>query len=306
VPPPKFMTESPWNQPATNVSQPAAPRTVSGVVVALGVIAGAAVAGGAAWWLQGERVAAKERERAEAAEQLGALAQRVQAAEARAAEVTERLKQSDAKGEAAAKQLSETAAQIDQAKRDAADARTERDGIRSQFNAAKSELDRVKAADLDPGALPSLELARVFAGTTAVRSSVDLQVVGQPAPGLDKAAVEASVAAALKSAAIEPGPQSTFRVAVFATLGREQPQRPLGVMMLLLRSMKVPGEGGSREVAVWGQQRLGAANDAQAAQQLQLLVEELCRELAATVKPGSPAAPAGGASPPPAAGNATP
>jgi hypothetical protein len=77
-------------------------------------------------------------------------------------------------------------------------------------------------------------------------------------------------------------------------------------MMLLLRSMKVPGENGSREVAVWGQQRLGAANDAQAVQQLEMLVQELCRELAATVKPGSPSAPAGGASSPPPAGNATP
>lgn len=305
-PPSHSMTESPWNQPTTSAPRTSAPRTVSGVVVALAVIAGAIVAGGAAWWLQSERIEAKERERAEAAEQLGALADRVQAAEARAAEVTERLKQSDAKGETLAKQLAESTAQIDQAKRDAADARTERDGTRSQFNAARSELDRVKAADLDPGALPALDLARVFAGTAAVRTSVDLQVVGQPAPGLDQAAVETALALALKSATIEPGPQSTFRVAVFATLGRDQPQRPLGVMMLLLRSMKVPGENGSREVAVWGQQRLGAANDAQAAQQLQMLVEELCRELAATVKPGSPSAPAGGASSPPPAGNATP
>jgi hypothetical protein len=295
-PTPTSMTESPWNQPTTSAPRASAPRTVSGVVVALAVIAGAIVSGGAAWWLQSERVEAKERERAEAAEQLGALADRVQAAEARAAEVTERLRQSDAKGETLAKQLADSTAQIDQSKRDAADARTERDGIRSQFNAARSELDRTKAADLDPGALPVLELARVFAGTAAVRTSVDLQ----------QAAVETALALALKSATIEPGPQSTFRVAVFATLGRDQPQRPLGVMMLLLRSMKVPGENGSREVAVWGQQRLGAANDAQAAQQLQMLVQELCRELAATVKPGSPPAPAGGASSPPPAGNATP
>ena len=300
------MPDSPWSQSSPTPTPAAPPRTVSGVVVAMAVILGAAVAGGAAWWLQSERISAKEQERAAAAEQATALATRVQAAEARTAELVERLKQSDTKSEAATRQLTESVAQIDQARRDAADARTERDGIRSQFNAAKSELDRVKAADLDPGALPSLDLVRVFAGTAAVRTAVDLQVVGQPAPGVDKAVVETSLAAALKSVNIEPGPQSTFRVAVFATLGREQPQRPLGVMMLLLRSMKVPGEAGSREVAVWGQQRLGAANDAQAGQQLKLLVEELCRELAATVKPHAAAAPAGGAPPPPAAGNASP
>ncbi|NBX25898.1 MAG: hypothetical protein EBQ99_07595 [Planctomycetes bacterium] len=271
------------------------------MVVAIAVLAGSAVSGGLAWWLQGSRVEAKEQERAAAAAEVAGLAARVQTAEAAAATAAQRVQQADAATEAARKQVTEGTAQLDVARRDAAAARTERDEARSQFGAAKTELDRLRAADLDPGALPSLDLTRVFAGAGAkVRSQVDVQVVGAGVNDFDQAGLQKSLGAGLQAAGITAVGQSPFKVAVFVSLGKDQPRRSLGIMMLLLRNMKVPGEPGSREVAVWGQQRTSLVSDAEATGQARALLEELSRELGAAVLVKTPAA-AAPTSPPPAA-----
>jgi hypothetical protein len=304
------MTQSPWSQgnaPAAPPDAPA-PRTVSGVVVAIAVLAGSAVSGGLAWWLQDTRVQAKEQERAAAAAEVAGLAARVQSAEAAAASAAQRVQQADAATEAARKQVTEGTAQLDVARRDASAARTERDQARAQFASAKTDLDRLRAADLDPGSLASLDLTKVFAGADAkVRSQVDVQVVGAGVSDFDQAGLQKSVSAGLQAAGITTVGQSPFKVAVFVSLGKDQPRRALGVMMLLLRNMKVPGESGSREVAVWGQQRTSLVTDAEATGQARALLEDLSRELAAAVLVKAPAA-AATASPPPAApsANATP
>jgi DNA mismatch repair protein MutS2 len=114
---------------------------------------------------------------------------------------------------------------------------------------------------------------------------------------------------AMTAAGINPAAQSPFKMAVFVSVGKEQPRRSLGVMVLLLRSMKVPGENGQREVAVWGQQRTSSCSDAEAAAQLQGLLEELSNELA---RAGGLRANGAGATPPatpptpPSTPNATP
>jgi hypothetical protein len=77
-------------------------------------------------------------------------------------------------------------------------------------------------------------------------------------------------------------------MAVFITVGREK-VRSIGVMMLVLRNMKVPGEPGSREVAVWGQQRTSSASDAEAAAQVKGLLEELCRDFSSMAGVGASA-----------------
>jgi hypothetical protein len=272
------------------------------VVVALAVIAGSAVSGGLAWWLQSSRVEAKEQERAAAAAEVAGLAARVQTAEAAAATAAQRVQQADAATEAARKQVAEGSAQLDAARRDAAAARTERDESRSQFAAAKTELDRLRAADLDPGSLPSMDLTKLFAGAKAqVRSQVDVQVVGAGVSDFDQAGLQKTLTAGLLGAGLSSVSQSPFKVAVFVSLGKDQPRRTLGVMMLLLRNMKVPGESGSREVAVWGQQRTSLVTDAEATGQARGLFEELSRELAAAVLVPAPATSAAPSTPPPAA-----
>jgi hypothetical protein len=254
-------------------------------------------------------VEAKEQERAAAAAELNALAARVQSAETAAADATQRVKKAEAEVQAAKSQAADSVNQLDTARRDAASVRTERDEARASITSMRADMDRMKANDLDPGALPVVELTKVIAGNKDIRSSLDVQVAGAALASMEKAAVEKTLQKAMTAAGINPAAQSPFKIAVFVSLGKEQPRRSLGVMMLLLRSMKVPGENGQREVAVWGQQRTSSCSDAEAAAQLQGLLEELSNELAMA---GGLRANGAGATPPatpptpPSTPNATP
>lgn len=293
------MSESPWNQPTAATPAPER-RAASGPVVVVAVVVAALASGAIAWWLQDARVRMKEQERAAAAAELAGLVTRVQTAESGAAAAAQQLKQAQAAAEASAKQATDANAQLDAVRRDGASVRTERDEARSSLTAARTELDRMKANDLDPGAMPALDLVKVFGGMTKVRTAVDLLVVGPAVNGLTKDGIDAMLGKSLQQGGLEAAPQSPFRVALFVSLGKDSPRRALGVMMLALRSMKVPGEAGSREVAVWGQQRTCTVSDAEASNQLQGLLDELGGELAraAGMKAGgTPTAPA----PPPAA-----
>jgi hypothetical protein len=240
---------------------------------------------------------------------LNALAARVQSAETTAADATQRVKKAEAEVQAAKAQAAESVTQLDTARRDAASVRTERDEARAAITAMRADMDRMKANDLDPGALPVVELTKVLAGNKDIRSSLDVQVAGAALASMEKAAVEKTLQKAMTAAGINPAAQSPFKMAVFVSVGKEQPRRSLGVMVLLLRSMKVPGENGQREVAVWGQQRTSSCSDAEAAAQLQGLLEELSNELAMA---GGLRANGAGATPPatpptpPSTPNATP
>jgi len=255
------------------------PRTVAGPMIALAVIISALLAGGLTWWLQSSRVQAKEQERATAAAELNGLAARVQQAETIATDATQRVKQADAEVLAVKAQSLSTVQQLDVARRDGTTVRTERDEARASVITARSELDRNKIVDLDPGSLPLIDLSKVTAGTTAMRCNIDMQIVGSPVSGLDKAAVNTMLDLALASSSMSRAAQSPFKISVFVSLGKEQPRRSLGVMMLVLRIMKVPGENGQREVALWGQQRTSICSDAEVGGQLNGLIEELTREL---------------------------
>jgi hypothetical protein len=303
-----MTSESPWSQNPTASEEPASSPAsgVAGPIVVLALLITTTVGAGVAWWLQDSRVAAKEQERAAAAAELAKLSTRVQTAEATASSATQELKKAQALAEASAKQATEASGQVDALRKESAGVRTERDEARSALSAAKAEMERARVNDLDPGSLPQVDLAKVFARTANYRTMVDFQLAGSNAvPGLDKAEVEKMLGASMQSSGMSVVPQSPFRVAVFVSIGREK-VRSVGVMMLVLRNMKVPGEAGSREVAVWGQQRTSSATDTEASGQVRGLLEELCREFAkaAGVQPvtappsAPPAAPA--ASPAPA------
>lgn len=289
------MTPSPWSQTSPASTPDAAPRAASAVVVVIAVLLAAAVAGGTAWWLQSARVAAKEQERAAAAAELNALAARVQSAETTAADAAQRVKKAEADAQAAKAQASDGVTQLDAARRDAAAVRTERDEARASLTATRADLDRLKANDLDPGALPLMDLSKLVSGLRDMRVAADVQVAGPALASVDKDTVEKSLKTAMSAAGINPAAQSPFKLAVFVSVGKEQPRRALGVMVLLLRSMKVPGESGQREVAVWGQQRTSSCSDAEAAGQVDGLLEELAKEVANAAGIRSSA----GATPPP-------
>lgn len=285
------MTQSPWQQP---VAEPPSPegRAVSGAIVVVAVVVAALASGAVAWWLQDSRVRLKEQERVAAVTELAGLVSRVQAAESGAANAAQLVKQAQAAAESSAKQTTALTTELDAARRDAATIRTERDEARTALAASRGDADRSRNVDLDPASLPQVELPKVFQGITKFRTAVDLLVVGPAVGGLGKDEVDAMLGEALQQRGFEATAQSPFRLALFVSLGKDQPRRALGVMMLALRSMKVPGEVGSREVAVWGQQRTSTVSDAEATGQLRALVEELAGELArgAGVKPEAAAA----------------
>lgn len=305
------MTESPWSQSPSSSEPPTTRQGGGGVAapaVVIALLVCATLGAGVAWWIQDSRVAAKERERAAAAAELASLVQRVQAAEANAGAAAQELKKAQAVAETATKQSAEMAGQVDALRREAAGVRTERDEARSALAASKAEVERMRATDLDPGALPNMELAKVFARSTQYRTSMDYRVAGTNAvPGLDKTEAEKALVAAMQGAGLAAVQQSPFRVALFVTVGKEK-VRSIGVMMLVLRTMKVPGEAGSREVAVWGQQRTSSASDAEASAQVKGLLDELCKEFvtmaglsaAAPAQPSAAPAPAAAPTPAPA------
>lgn len=300
------MTKSPWtNSPAT-ASESDSAGTRGGVsvpVMVLAALLATGVGGGAAWWVQNSRVLAKEQERASASAEMATLASRVQNAETVAAAATQELKKAQAVAETAGKQVADTATQLEAARRDAAGVRAERDEARATLAATKSEFEKLRAEDLDPGALAQLDLASVFGGSKQFRTVVDYRLSGSTAiPGLDRAEAEKMLAAAMQAEGLSVVGQSTFRIAVFVSIGPERP-RPIGVMMLVLRTMKFPGASVSREVAVWGQQRTSSTNDVEAAGQVRGLLEDLCREFASKSGAGAPA-PAQSAPAAPAPANA--
>ena len=284
---------------------------MAGPAVVIALLVCTTLGAGVAWWLQDSRVAAKERERATAAAELASLTKRVQAAEANASTAAQELKKAQAVAETATKQSTDAATQLDALRREAAGVRTERDQARSTLAASKADMERMRAADLDPGALPSLDLAKVFARSTQYRTSMDFRVAGTSAvPGMDKTEAEKVLVAAMQGAGLVAVPQSPFRVSVFVTVGREK-VRSIGVLMLVLRTMKVPGEPGSREVAVWGQQRTSSASDAEAAAQVKGLLEDLCKEFVSMAgvganAPAQPPASTRAPAPVPAPAPATP
>jgi hypothetical protein len=286
---------------------------VAGPAVVIALLVSTTLGAGVAWWLQDSRVAAKERERAAAAAELASLAQRVQAAETNASAAAQELKKAQAVAETATRQSSEMTGQIDALRRESAGIRTERDEARSALAASKADVERMRSNDLDPGALPAVDLGKVFGRNAQYRTLMDYRVAGATAvPGMDKSEAEKALVACMQGAGLTAVQQSPFRMAVFVTVGKEK-VRSIGVMMLVLRTMKVPGEAGSREVAVWGQQRTSSASDAEAAVQVKGLLEELCKEFASmagvtAAAPGQPpaATPAAPATPAPAAPAAAP
>ena len=295
------------SEPQTNSGSPGAHapirRGVSGALVAVLVIAVAAVAGGVAWWLQDARVQAREHARAEAVAQLEKTTERLKASEASAAAAVAKLKDAQVTVDNATKQANEATAQLASAQRDAAGARAERDQAKAAAASAKADIDRMRTNDLDPGLLPAAELPKVFGGLKQVRAACTLQMNGSRA-ALEAQELEAGLVSALTQSGLPVGGQSPFQIRLFVTVGSEQPNHSIGLLMLAMRTVKVPGEAASREVAVWGQQRTAQADEERIAAQIQLMVQDLGRELGAAL--GVKAPPASAPKAAEASGSATP
>jgi hypothetical protein len=243
------------------------------VIIVL-IVVGAAVGAGAAWLLNSAALAGKERERERAVSDLAALATKLDAAESASREARKQVDEDQKKVSDAQRQAEEATRQLADARKDAAGVRAERDEERARAAQQRSEFDREKSLESNPASLPAADLARAISSVKTVRCTAVVSLT-TPAPGLDDADVRNQLSQALTAAGLACGDQSPVEIMVLVSLSEDQPRRALGVMLLVVRALKVPGEAMSRQAAVWGQQRTSLVNAASASVQVDALIKEL-------------------------------
>ena len=152
----------------------------------------------------------------------------------------------------------------------------------------------MKMLDANPSALPTAVLSKAIYGINAVRCSTAISFK-TPVLGVTEVEAKNQLGQALKNIGLNCAEQSPVEMMLLVSFSEDQPRRALGVMLLVTRVMKVPGEALSKQSAVWGQQRISLVNDASAATQLEALIQELVTAMnldlapttAPTTKPSS-------------------
>ncbi|MCE9620167.1 MAG: hypothetical protein K8R92_09690 [Planctomycetes bacterium] len=275
-----------------------------GLIVVL-LLLGVGIGGGAAWLMNSAAIGAKERERAGAVADLAALSIKMDAAESAARDAKKLLDEAQKKSADAGRQAEEATRQLADARKDASSVRTERDEERAKSTVLRGEMDKERTLDVNPATLPVADLSRAINGVKAVRCSAVVSIA-TPAPGMSDTEAKTQLTQALTGVGMTCSEQSPVEIMLLVSLSDEQPRRALGVMLMVVRAMKVPGEPLSRQSAVWGQQRISLVNSASAATQLDALIKELVTAMSAdlAVKSGPPSAPP--AAPPAAAPSNTP
>ena len=308
------MTDtSPWSDvgrdgaQSTNTTR--APKSTSVLMIIVILLVGFGVGGLTTWIVNRAALVEKERDRARAVEELKLLADKEQAANeqvvARAkadiADMAIKLGMAEtvengAKkliGEAqdlaanATRQASEASRQLGDARKEASSLRAERDEARSLGAVAQSDMDKMKMLDANPSALPTAVLSKAIYGINAVRCSTAISL-NTPVLGVTEVEAKNQLGQALKNIGLNCAEQSPVEMMLLVSFSEDQPRRALGVMLLVTRVMKVPGEVLSKQSAVWGQQRISLVNDASAATQLEALIQELVTAMNLDLAPAAP------------------
>ena len=174
----------------------------------------------------------------------------------------------------ATRQAEEAARQLVEARKDASSVRSERDEARALATSSRGEIDQARAIDANPAALPTAPLSKSISGVKSVKCTA-LVMVKTPVPGLADADAKSQLTQSLTGVGLTCAEQSPVEMMLLVSISEDQPRRALGVMLLVTRVMKLPGEAFSKQAAVWGQQRTSLVNDASAATQLNALIQEL-------------------------------
>ena len=308
------MTDtSPWSDVGPDGAQPTnitrSKKSTSALMIIVILLVGFGVGGLTTWIVNRAALVEKERDRARAVEELKLLADKEQAANeqvvARAkadiADMAIKLGMAEtvengAKkliGEAqdlaanATRQASEASRQLGDARKEASSLRAERDEARSLGAVAQSDMDKMKMLDANPSALPTAVLSKAIYGINAVRCSTAISFK-TPVLGVTEVEAKNQLGQALKNIGLNCAEQSPVEMMLLVSFSEDQPRRALGVMLLVTRVMKVPGEALSKQSAVWGQQRISLVNDASAATQLEALIQELVTAMNLDLAPAAP------------------
>ena len=311
------MTDtSPWSDvgrdgaQSTNTTR--SKKSTSALMIIVILLVGFGVGGLTTWIVNRAALVEKERDRARAVEELKLLADKEQAANeqvvARAkadiADMAIKLGMAEtvengAKkliGEAqdlaanATRQASEASRQLGDARKEASSLRAERDEARSLGAVAQSDIDKMKMLDANPTGLPTAVLSKTINGINAVRCSTAISFK-TPVLGVTEVEAKNQLGQALKGIGLNCAEQSPVEMMLLVSFSEDQPRRALGVMLLVTRVMKVPGEALSKQSAVWGQLRISLVNDASAATQLEALIQELVTAMNLDLGPATATAP---------------
>jgi hypothetical protein len=226
------------------------------------------------WIVNQATLADKERDRSRAVANLAELSTKIDAAETLARDSKNVEADAQKKMADATRQAEEAARQLVDARKDASSVRSERDEARALATSTRGEIDQARAIDANPAALPTAPLSKSISGVKSVKCTA-LVIVKTPLPGLADADAKSQLTQSLAGVGLTCAEQSPVEMMLLVSISEDQPRRALGVMLLVTRVMKLPGEAFSKQAAVWGQQRTSLVNDASAATQLNALIQEL-------------------------------
>jgi len=269
------MTEtSPWSDGAPRAKQSSSPKSISTLLIIVILVVGFGIGVLMTWIVNQATLADKERDRSRAVANLAELSTKIDAAETLARDSKNVEADAQKKMADATRQAEEAARQLVDARKDASSVRSERDEARALATSTRGEIDQARAIDANPAALPAAPLSKSISGVKSVKCTA-LVIVKTPLPGLADADAKIQLTQSLAGVGLTCAEQSPVEMMLLVSISEDQPRRALGVMLLVTRVMKLPGEAFSKQAAVWGQQRTSLVNDASAATQLNALIQEL-------------------------------
>jgi hypothetical protein len=269
------MTEtSPWSDGAPRAKQSSSPKSISTLLIIVILVVGFGIGVLMTWIVNQATLADKERDRSRAVANLAELSTKIDAAETLARDSKNVEADAQKKMADATRQAEEAARQLVDARKDASSVRSERDEARALATSSRGEIDQARAIDANPAALPAAPLSKSISGVKSVKCTA-LVIVKTPLPGLADADAKSQLTQSLVGVGLTCAEQSPVEMMLLVSISEDQPRRALGVMLLVTRVMKLPGEAFSKQAAVWGQQRTSLVNDASAATQLNALIQEL-------------------------------
>ncbi len=269
------MTEtSPWSDGAPRAKQSSSPKSISTLLIIVILVVGFGIGVLMTWIVNQATLADKERDRSRAVANLAELSTKIDAAETLARDSKNVEADAQKKMADATRQAEEAARQLVDARKDASSVRSERDEARALATSSRGEIDQARAIDANPAALPAAPLSKSISGVKSVKCTA-LVMVKTPVPGLADADAKSQLTQSLAGVGLTCAEQSPVEMMLLVSISEDQPRRALGVMLLVTRVMKLPGEAFSKQAAVWGQQRTSLVNDASAATQLNALIQEL-------------------------------
>ena len=287
------MTETnPWSdgQPLRKPTSFSSKKTISSAMIVVLLSVGFGIGVVMTLIVNWATMADKERDRARAVANLQSM---VEEAESLAKDEKKLIDDAQNKSNGLIRQADEASRQLGDARKDASSVRSERDEARGIAAAAIAVMDKANLLDANPAALPVADLSKAIGGVKSVRCMTMISLK-TPLLGVTDAEAKFHLSKSLAGIGLNCSDQSPVEMMLLVSFSDDQPRRALGVMLLVTRMMKVPGEAMSKQSAVWGQQRTSLVNEASASSQLEALILELVTAMNLELAPAatSPVAPA--------------